>query len=29
MQPRHPDFDVEILGPAEQLLPVLLGGKPR
>jgi NAD-dependent deacetylase len=25
MQPRHPDFDVEILGSAEQLLPVLLG----
>jgi NAD-dependent deacetylase len=25
MQPRHPDFDVEILGRAEQLLPVLLG----
>jgi NAD-dependent deacetylase len=25
MQPRHPDFDVEILGRAEHLLPVLLG----
>lgn len=24
MQPRHPDFDVELLGPAEQLLPFLL-----
>ena len=29
MRPRHPDFDVEILGPAEQLLPLLLGDKPR
>jgi NAD-dependent deacetylase len=28
MQPRHPDFDVEVLGPAEQLLPVLLGDTP-
>lgn len=25
MQPRHPDFDVEVLGPAERLLPQLLG----
>jgi NAD-dependent deacetylase len=25
MQPRHPDFDVEVLGRAEHLLPVLLG----
>jgi NAD-dependent deacetylase len=25
MQPRHPDFDVEVLGPAERLLPLLLG----
>ncbi|TQF10138.1 NAD-dependent deacylase [Myxococcus llanfairpwllgwyngyllgogerychwyrndrobwllllantysiliogogogochensis] len=24
MEPRHPDFDVEVLGPAEQVLPVLL-----
>ncbi|MCP3139096.1 SIR2 family NAD-dependent protein deacylase [Pyxidicoccus xibeiensis] len=25
MQPRHPDFDVEVLGRAEELLPFLLG----
>lgn len=24
MQPRHPDFDTELLGPAERLLPLLL-----
>jgi NAD-dependent deacetylase len=27
MQPRHPDFDVEVLGRAEHLLPMLLGGE--
>jgi NAD-dependent deacetylase len=26
MQPRHPDFDVEVLGPAERVLPMLLQG---
>jgi NAD-dependent deacetylase len=26
MQPRHPDFDVEVLGPAERVLPLLLQG---
>ncbi|XXF74891.1 Sir2 family NAD-dependent protein deacetylase [Myxococcaceae bacterium GXIMD 01537] len=26
MQPRHPDFDTELLGPAEKLIPLLLGG---
>jgi len=25
MQPRHPDFDQEVLGRAEELLPFLLG----